>query len=182
MKKVLLLSAITLVLFSCKDKEDNDKTEGVTTVSPGEKTPQQVEFADAKYTEMGKKMLAQFESGNLSEWMNGYADNAVYSWSSGDSLVGKPAIEKYWMDRRGKVIDSIKFTNDIWIPLKVNTPQRGPDQPGVWLLSWYQVNVRYKSGKSLMFWVHTDHHFNANDQIDRSIQYMDMAPVKEAIK
>jgi hypothetical protein len=43
------------------------------------------------------------------------------------------------------------------------------------------VDVKYKTGKKLMFWVHTDYHFDANDKIDRAIQYIDMAPIKEAI-
>jgi hypothetical protein len=183
MKKIFFLATISLVLFSCADKKAEEKTDGTSsTDTTGNKTTQQAEFADAKYTEMGKQMLANFEQGNITEWMKGYADNAVYAWSSGDSLAGKAAIEKYWMDRRGKVIDSIKFSNDIWIPIKVNTPQKGPDVPGVWLLSWYQVDVKYKTGKKLMFWVHNDHHFDANDKVDRTVQYIDMAPVKEAVK
>jgi len=80
-------------------------------------------------------MQAQFESGDMDGWMINFADTAIYNWSAGDSLVGKKAIMDYWKNRRTNVIDSIKFTNDIWLPLKVNTPQRGPDVPGVWLLS-----------------------------------------------
>jgi len=183
MKKILLIATACLFIISCSDKKGEQKTAGSTDTSgtSGNKTPP-AEFADAKYVEIGKTMLASFESGNVSEWLKYYADDAVYNWSSGDSLAGKTAIEKYWSERRGKVIDSIKFSNDIWIPLKVNTPQRGPDVPGIWLLNWYQVDVKYKTGKSLMFWVHTDHHFNANDKIDRTIQYIDMAPIKEAVK
>ena len=181
MRRILIIATACLLIISCSDKKDETKTAGTTGTDTTAKA-QPAEFADPKYMEVGKQMLAQFESGNITEWLNGYADNAVYAWSSGDSLVGKAAIEKYWKDRRGGVIDSIDFSNDIWIPIKVNTPQRGPDEPGVWLLSWYQVNVKYKTGKRLMFWVHTDHHFDANDKIDRSIQYIDMAPIKEAIK
>jgi hypothetical protein len=33
-----------------------------------------------------------------------FADNAVYYWNSGDSLVGKPAIDKYWRNRRANVL------------------------------------------------------------------------------
>ena len=187
MRKIFVLASICLVLLSCQEKkagvktDNTDSTGGTSVTNSTMKTPP-VEFADPKYMEIGKRMLAQFESGNLSEWFNGYSDSAVYNWSSGDSLVGKQAIEKYWTERRGKVIDSIKFTNDIWLPIKINTPQKGPDQPGIWLLNWYQVDVKYKTGKKLTFWVHTDHHFDANDKVDRSIQYIDMAPIKEAIK
>ena len=113
---------------------------------------------------------------------NLYADDARYYWSGGDSLVGKKAILDYWTKRRAEVVESISFSNDIWTPLKVNQPQKGPDLPGVWLLSWYQVKVSYKNGKQpIQFWVHTDHHFDANDKIDRTIQYIDRLPIEKAM-
>lgn len=174
MKKLLLLAVSGILLYACQEK----KTEEAKKESA---TPVPSEFADARYTEMGKKMLAQFESGNMDAWMANYADNAVHVRSSGDSLVGKSEIEKYWKDRRTNVIESIKFSNDIWLPIKVNTSQKGPDMPGVWLLSWYQVDVKYKNGSTLNFWVHNDHHFTANDKIDRTVQYIDMAPINKAL-
>jgi hypothetical protein len=184
MKKILILAASCMVLFACSnDKKNETKTGEATKSSDGDKdkTVPQSEFADAKYTEWGKKLIAQMSSGDMDGWLSNYADNAVYLWSAGDSLAGKTAIDKYWRDRRMNVIDSISFSNDIWLPIKVNTPQRGPDAAGIWLLSWYQVNVKYKNGKKLMFWTHLDHHFDANDKIDRSIQYIDRAPINAAL-
>ncbi len=182
MKKILILAASCMILFACSNEKKDETKKGETkTSSDGDKTPPQSEFADAKYTEWGKKMSAQLASGDVDGWLSNYADNAVYAWSSGDSLAGKPAIDKYWRDRRMNVIDSLTISNDIWLPLKVNTAQKGPDMPGIWLLSWYQVNAKYKNGKNLMFWVHTIHHFDANDKIDRSVQYIDMAPIKAAL-
>ena len=145
MKKILILAASCLFLFACNDeKKDEPKKDDTKMSTDGDKgkTPPQSEFADLKYADMGKKMIAQMSSGDIDGWLTNYADNAVYAWSAGDSLAGKAAIEKYWKDRRMNVMDSISFTNDIWLPLKINTPQKGPDMPGIWLLSWYQVNVK----------------------------------------
>ena len=184
MKKILILAASCMILFACSDKKKEDKKTDETKMSSDgdkDKPLPQSEFADAKYAEWGKKMIAQMSSGDMDGYMSNYADNAVYAWSAGDSLAGKAAIDKYWRDRRMNVIDSISFSNDIWLPIKINTPQRGPDAPGIWLLSWYQVSVKYKNGKRLMFWTHTDHHFDANDKIDRSVQYIDRAPINAAL-
>lgn len=179
MKKILI-PALAVFLVACNnDKKSTEDTKAATTDSSTAKP--QSEFADPKYVEVGKKMGAQMSSGDIDGWASNYADNAVFQWSAGDSLAGKEAIAKYWKDRRANVIDSITFTNDIWLPLKVNTPQRGPDREGVWLLSWYQVNVKYKNGKKLVFWTHVDHHFDANDKIDRTIQYIDRAPINAAM-
>jgi len=144
-------------------------------------TPPQSEFADARYTEMGKKVMSQLASGDIKGMMESYADNAVYIWSAGDSLAGKDAIDKYWTDRRAKVVDSVHYVNDIWLPIKVNRPQQGPDMPGVWLLGWVEVHVRYKNGSKLAFWVHTDYHFNNADKIDRQVTYIDRAPINKAL-
>jgi hypothetical protein len=173
-------SCITMLACNNQQKTDAD-TKAASTTTDSSTTKPQSEFADAKYTEMGKQMLAQFESDDVDAWVNNFADNAVYLWSAGDSLVGKKAIADYWKARRANVIDSIKFTNDIWLPLKVNTPQKGPDIAGVWLLSWYQVNVKYKNGKRLGFWIHNDLHYNSDDKIDRQIQYIDRAPINAAL-
>jgi len=173
---------LAVVLFACKDQKNKDASPMVKTATKtSDNKPMPAEFADAKFADMGKQMLHEFEAGNSDQWMNRFADNAVYLWSGGDSLAGKQAISGYWKKRRMDVIDSIRFSNDIWLPIKVNTPQRGPDVPGVWLLNWYQVNVRYKNGKSLQFWVHSDYHFDAAEKVDRVVQYIDRAPINAAL-
>jgi len=172
------------MLLSCNNKPTESTTAGsndTASMSKESKTPPQSEFADARYTELGKKQLAQMSGGDMDGWVNAYSDDAMFRWSSGDSLAGKAAIGAWWKERRAKVIDSIQFTNDIWLPLKVNQPQKGPDIPGIWLLGWYQVNVKYKNGKKLQFWVHTDLHYNSSDKIDLAIQYIDRAPINKAL-
>lgn len=180
MKRSLFLAVGFCILLACNSKPaETPATDTTAKAKPTE--PPQSEFADAKYTEMGKKQLENMSSGNIDGYLADFADNAVYRWSSGDSLAGKAAIVSYWKDRRVKVIDSISFSNDIWLPLKVNRPQKGPDVVGIWLLGWYQVNVKYKNGKKLQFWVHHDMHYDNNDKIDISIQYIDRAPIVKAL-
>lgn len=138
------------------------------------------EFADAKYSAIGKSGLAGLSSGDIDGWMNSFADNAVYVWNNGDSVAGKPAITDYWKKRRTEVIETISFSKEIFLPIKVNQPQ-SVEAPGVWLLSWYQVDVVYKTGKKMSQWLHVDSHFNAADKIDRQIMYIDRAPVNTAL-
>lgn len=175
----MLWAICSTFLFACNSSEPAvEKTEAAVT----ESTPQPAEFADAKYADIGKKGIAALASGDVDGWMAAYADNAKYFWNGGDSLIGKAAITAYWKKRRSEVIDSMSFSNDIWLPVKVNTPQQQVQAPGIWLLSWYQVKAKYKSGKSMGQWIHTDMHFDANDKIDRVIQYIDRAPINAAVK
>src|SRR5215469_11072725 len=181
MKKIFI-PLFVVVLFACNNEQKTDTdTKVASSNSDSSAKKPASEFADPKYVDLGKAQLAKFESGDIDGWLNGFADNAVWNWSSGDSLAGKAKIAEYWKNRRANVIDSVKFSNDIWLPLKVNTPQKGPDMPGIWLLNWYMVNVKYKNGKKLMFWIHADYHFDSNDKIDRAIEYIDRAPINAAL-
>jgi hypothetical protein len=183
MRKMLTWVAGCCFLLSCNSKTADNTSAAATdsTATVKDAKPRATEFADSKYMDMGKKNLDQLSSGDIDGWMNSFSDSARYQWSSGDSLVGKAAIAAYWKDRRTKVIDSITFVNDIWLPIKVNQPQKGPDAPGIWLISWYEVHVKYKNGKKLSFWIHADSHYDNNDKIDRYIQYLDRAPINKAL-
>jgi hypothetical protein len=175
MKKYFLLICCASLFVGC-NKPAEQVAEPVV-----EAKPLPTEFADLKYMEMGKQGIASLASGDVDGWMSSFADNAVYVWSSGDSLVGKQAITEYWKDRRNNVIDSLTFMNDVWLPIQVNEPQRSVVARGVWLLSWYQVVTKYKNGKKIGMWIHTDLHFDNNDKIDRAIQYIDRAPINAAL-
>jgi hypothetical protein len=178
MRNILLGAFCLIIISACKNEAE--KTEESTAIkSETTNTPAPVELADQKYIDMGKKAWEQFESGDIDGWASRFADNAIFRWSSGDSLTGKAAIVKYWKDRRMNVIDSLDFTNEIWLPVTVNQPQ-GPEAKGVWLLNWFQVKATYKNKQSLTFWVHTDMHFNNDNMIDECIQYIDRAPIRAA--
>jgi ketosteroid isomerase-like protein len=177
MKKLMFL-ALCLGLFAActHDKSAEKKMEIVHSQTQ----PQPAEFADQKYAEFGKKTFAALSGGDMAGYMAVYADNAVYQWNNGDSLAGKSAISEYWTRRRTESIDSLTFSNEIWLPIKVNQPQ-SVEAPGVWLLGWYQVNAKYKTGKRMIQWMHIDLHFDMNDKVDRVVQYVDMAPINEAL-
>ncbi len=182
MNKLLFGAFVSLCLLACSPPGEKpastDEVAADTAAAKPAEVPQS-EFADAKYTELGKKASALFANGDIDNWLTAYADNARYNWSAGDSLVGKEAIGKYWKDRRANTVESLKFSNQIWLPLKVNKPQ-ATEEAGTWLLNWYQIDAKYKTGKSISFWAHTAHHFNANDLIDQTILYIDRVPIVAA--
>jgi hypothetical protein len=179
MKKVFFWALCSSLFFACSNEKSTEAKMEATPSAAETKMPP-VEFADAKYTELGKKGLAALTAGDVAGFVNNYADNAVYVFNNGDSLAGKAAITGYWTQRRMELMDSINFSNHIFLPIKVNQPQ-SIEQPGVWLLSWYQVRTKYKTGKTMTQWIHTDLHFNEADQVDRIIQYLDRVPINAAM-
>ena len=172
-----------VAIAACKnepEKATNTQVASAPSAATANKPPAPVVFADQRFMDMAKKTFQLFESGDIDGWLNGFADNVIYRWSAGDSLAGKEAVSKYWKDRRMNVIDSIHFEKEIYLPVTVNQPQ-SVESKGTWVLSWHQVNAKYKNGKKLSFWVHTDMHYNKDSKVDELIQYLDRAPINAAI-
>ena len=175
MKKIFLIALTAFLFTGCKKEATTEPTakDAVTATA-------QAEFADAKYTAIGKSVIAALSKGDMDAWMANYADDAKYYWNSGDSLVGKPAIDKFWRNRRMNVIDSLRFSSDIWFPIKINKSQQ-KERTGVWLMSWYQVTAKYKGGSTMTQWMHILYHFNDQDKIDQVEHFVDRVPIEAAM-
>jgi ketosteroid isomerase-like protein len=182
MKKLLLpilcLALLCVILMAGCKKEPETAPMAATPETTAADAP--ASFADSKYADIGKKAMADLAKGDVDGWMAMYADNAKYYWNSGDSLVGKPAIDKFWRDRRMNTIETLEFKNDIWLPIDVHKPQQ-MEAAGVWLLAWYQVTVKYKGGSTMTQWMHLDFHFDAKDKIEEVHQYMDRSLIMAAM-
>jgi ketosteroid isomerase-like protein len=178
MRSFSTLLLCSLLFFACSNPKPAEEAGGT---ADADSTPAPVEFADAKYVAIGKQNLDAITRGDIALWMGNFSENAVYVWNGGDSLVGKPAISEFWTKRRADIIDSISYSNQIWLPVVVNQTQ-ADEQAGVWLLGWYRVDAKYKSGKAMSQWMHVATHFDANDKIDRIVQYVDRLPIQAAEK
>jgi len=182
MKKILGLLICSAILFSCGDNEKTaGATESASTADKPAADAKDYEIGDMKFVDVAKKGMQYLESGDIDSWMASFSDNAVYRWNNLDSLIGKAAIADYWKKRRTDLIDSMSFTNDIWMPIKVNKIQSPMQLPGNYALGWNLVYARYKTGKSMTQRIHTSYHFNDAGQIDRVSQYLDRAPINAAM-
>lgn len=179
MKKMIFWALCSILFAACNDTKAPEAKMDAMPAAAAETKMAPAEFADAKYAEMAGKSIAALSAGDVDGFVAGYADNAVYMFNNGDSLAGKAAITEYWKKRRNDVIDTLTFSNPIYLPIKVNQPQ-SVEQPGTWVLCWYQVYSKYKTGKTMRQWIHTDLHMNEADQVDRVIMYLDRVPIMAA--
>lgn len=184
MKKMFLLAAVAMLLFACSnEKKDDAKTEGTSTstMSSTDKKPA-AELLDPSLADPIKKSFAAFAKGDIDGMTADYDDNIRYSWSGGDSAIGKKAVQDYYAGRR-KLIESINFSGEIALPLQVNESQQPKYAPnGKWVLYWTMADVTYKTGKKINFWMHNVNHFNDAGKIDFIGQYIDRYPIIEATK
>lgn len=127
-----------------------------------EKPP--IDIADPKYIELSKNVLTSLCKGDMEGFISQYADNAMYRWNYGDSLVGRKAILDYWKERRGSVIDTITFKNEAWLAIQANEPPIHIT-PGVYVLGWADFTVKYANGSSMDMNVHTVFGYDENEKI-----------------
>lgn len=181
MKKILFGVLVSTIIISCAEKAEEkpkDETAAVTTETKKPAT-EVLDLSEADGVKAGITALANKDVNAMSA---NYDDNIRYFWSGGDSVVGKQAVMDYW-NSRFKIIDSLNFSDVILLPIKINESQ-SPQYatPGKWVMAWTFSHVKYKNGKWLHFWVHTDYHYNDAGKINTVVQYIDRQPITEATK
>ncbi len=182
MKRIILIVFISTLLFACNN-EKKDETAATASEVKSDKASAPVELImDSNFVNATKATMAAFENKDINGYTANMDDNIRLLWSGGDSLVGKKAVTDYYTGRFG-IIDSIKFSNPIFLPVMANvSPNGGATAAGKWMLNWYQVNVKYKNGKRIGFWVHNAQHYNDAGKVDQIAQYIDRHPIIEATK
>jgi hypothetical protein len=177
MKKLTLVLVGCALLWACTQPKPEPEA------APAVETKKPIEIGESKYVDIGKQFSKSLADGNIDAMGELLADDAKFFWNYGDSLIGKKAIVDYWKERRGKVIDTLTFSNPIWLAVDVN--EAGPDaaEPGTWVLSWNAVSATYAStGKTMTQYTHQASHFDENDKIDYIAQYLDRMSIQAALK
>lgn len=180
MKKSIYFLLCIMLLYACADNSVAQNTETTAKDSINMASEKGYEFGDDKYSSLAKKGLDALGSGDVDAFALGFADDAIFRWSGGDSLNGKQAILDYWKKRRTEAISTLSYANEIWLVIKVNTPMVKTQLPGNYALCWNMVTATYKTGKTMSQRMHMVYHFNDADKIDRVTQYLDRVPINNA--
>jgi SnoaL-like domain len=180
MKKIFSVIIIAALFTACNSEEKKAESATSETNTEAGKAPVEI-LNDSNMVAASMAAFAAFENKDIEGYTASMDDNVMFRWSGGDSLVGKAAVKTYYSGRYN-IIDTIKFSDHIMLPLMANTSPNGVVSAGKWLLSWYKVNVKYKTGKAITFWAHNTQHFNDAGKIDQFNQYIDRHPIMEASK
>jgi len=183
MKKFFLGVIISAFLLSCNSekKDDTTKADNTTTAVSASDKKAASELLDISAGESVKQSFEAFAKGDVEGMVANFDDNIRYIWSGGDSLRGKKAVQDYYKGR-WNLIDSLSITEPILLPVQVNESQSKYAPVGKWVLYWAMVDVKYKNGKKINFWMHNVNHFNDAGKVDFVGQYLDRYPVMEATK
>jgi hypothetical protein len=181
MKKIIPVIIFCTCLWACNDDKQGE-TLGAVTADSGSVKKAATEVLDLSEADGIKAGYASLSKGDVDGMTANYDDKAKWYFSGGDSAIGKQAIKDYWTGR-WKLIDSLTFSDVIVLPVKINETQSPRYAPnGKWVFAWTLSHVKYKNGKKLNFWVHTDYYYNAAGKIVSVIQFIDRHPIMEATK
>ena len=181
MKKIISVIIIAAFLFACNDAKKESETTTTDSKSETGKAPVEL-INDSNLINSVKAAFTAFENKDIEGYTANLADNVMFRWSGGDSLAGKQAVKDYYTGRFN-IIDNIKYSNHIFLPIMSNVSPNGGETPaGKWMLTWFQTNVKYKNGKAIQFWAHNAQHYNDAGKIDVFAQYIDRHPIIEASK
>ncbi len=181
MKKILFGAFISVLFFSCNDKAE-EKTTSETSAPTTETKKPATEILDLSEADGVRAGSAAFTKGDIDGMTASFDDTVKYYFSGGDSLVGKQKVKDYYTGR-WKLIDSVMYSETILLPIRINESQ-SPQYAtlGKWVLSWNLAHVKYKNGKWLHFWIHTDYHYTDAGKVNTVVHYIDRHPIMEATK
>ena len=181
MKKVFFGVFISLFFISCTEKAEEKPASDTSAPTTETKTPA-TEVLDLSEADGVKAGSAAFLKGDIDGMTAGFDDNVRYYFSGGDSLIGKQKVKDYYTGR-WKLIDSVTYSETILLPIRINESQ-SPQYAtvGKWVLTWNFAHVKYKNGKWIHFWIHTDYHFNDAGKVNTVVHYIDQRPIMEATK
>jgi hypothetical protein len=181
MKKIIPGIIFCACLWACNDDKQGQIASDVTADSSSGKNVVN-QLLDISEADGVKAAFAALAKGDVEGMTANYDDNAKWYFSGGDSAIGKQAIKDYWNGRL-KLIETLAFPEIIVLPVKINeseSPRYAPN--GKWVFAWTMTQVKYKNGKTLNFWVHTDYLYNEAGKIVNVIQFIDRHPIMEATK
>src|SRR5688572_29133341 len=177
MTKFILGLVAVACLYAC----DSDKTAGIdsTATNKPDSTKPASHILDISEADAVKRGYTSFASGNVDAMISEYDENILYTWSGGDSLHGRNAIEEYWENRWG-VIERMNLINSVVLPIQVNEAQVPGQRLAKYVFFWSMVDIAYKNGKKLHFMMHTVNHYNDAGRIAYVRLYYDRLPIMEA--
>jgi len=179
MKKTFIGLFIAACLCACNSEKKEETSKDATKVQSTDDKKAATVLLDLSEADGLRSSMAAFSKGDVDGMVGPYADDVHLQWSGGDSLVGKKAVSDFWK-KRWQIIDSLNFSEQIYLPINVNESQSQYAPTGKWVLQWAMVNVKYKNGKKLTFWSHYVNHFNADNKIDFIGMYYDRKPIDAA--
>lgn len=176
---VFVLTAIAAAAlffsYACTPKQDTTSTTRGWDLAPEE------------YADLAEQSLMHMEQFEFDEWGEMLADDVEYYFPDGDEgirtvLIGKRNVVDWWNDwRLTSGIDSMKFSETVFLPVEAEEVPSYSGLPGVYVVSYFS-NMMVYNGKPVSIRMNFTMHFNQDQKIDRYFTYYDRTPIIETVQ
>ena len=176
----MLLAALFLILFSCKDQE---KAQEDTVVTEDQSN---YEVASEKYSDLSDEVLDRMSSLDFDSLGEMLAENVEYYFPDGDAdtrtvLRGKEEVVAWWKNwKKNTGIDKMTFSDRVHIPVQANKKLNYSGLTGVIVISYFSNKMIY-NGQPAEVRTNVAVHYTQDSLIDRFYTYYDRTPILKVV-
>jgi hypothetical protein len=165
-----------MLFISCNETKKEE------FVAIEQETPM-LEVASQEYADLAQKTLDLISEFDLETWKDYLADDVVWYWPDGDSetrhsIKGKEELIAWWKNWKETTGGQISFTNNTFLPIKVNTPSNYYMLVGTGVLTYTDLTISIQ-GKSTSVRQHMVFMFDENKKINHALLYYDRTGIIE---
>ncbi len=166
----------TLLVASCGETKKEDSV-------MAEKEIPILEAASQEYADLTQKTLDLLTEFDLETWKEYLADDVVWYWPDGTSetrhtINGKEELITWWKNWKETTGAQISFTNNTFLPLKVNKPSNYYKLVGTGVLAYTDLTISIQD-KSTSVRQHMVFMFDENKKINHALLYYDRTGIIE---
>ena len=178
-KKTILNAGIIiciLLFISCAETKKED------TVTNEQEIPM-LELASEEYSDLVQKTFDLLSEFDLETWQEYLADNVEWFWPDGNSetrhsIKGKDELVSWWKNWKETTSGELVFTNNSFLPLKINKPSNHYKLVGTGVISYTDLTISI-GDKSTSVRQNIVFMFNNDKKISHALLYYDRTGIIE---
>ncbi|MET6990832.1 nuclear transport factor 2 family protein [Sediminicola arcticus] len=165
-----------LLFISCNENKKED------SVMAEQEIPM-LEAASQEYADLAQKTLELLSEFDLETWKEYLADDVEWYWPDGNSetrntIKGKEELITWWKNWKETTGGQISFTNNTFLPIKINTASNYYKLVGTGVLAYTDLTISLQD-KSTSVRQHIVFMFDENKKISHALLYYDRTGIIE---
>lgn len=165
-----------LIFISCNENKTKD------SVMAEQEIPM-LEAASQEYADLAQKTLDLLSEFDLETWKEYLTDDVEWYWPDGNSetrhtIKGKEELITWWKNWKETTSGQMSFTNNTFLPIKVNTASNYYKLVGTGVLAYTDLTISLQD-KSTSVRQHMVFMFDENKKISHALLYYDRTGIIE---
>ena len=174
------ICTILIICAACKSSPTPAENPKQEDIKPDHSSDRNYIWGNQEYVDLARRQLLFYSENKMEEMAALLSDSIHFAWNGGHEFTGKDWTVNYLRHRRNKLIDTIYYTDQFWMPVEIKLPAYQGQRTGQYVYAWTTLHVKYENGKMVNERIHLEYHFDNQKRIDDIMQYIDRVPLLEA--